>query len=63
MNVILVAPRVPYMLTFCCLTFLYSSVKLCRRRFLSTGSSTGNQNVVATNTASLTPVTIARGYR
>jgi hypothetical protein len=63
MNVILVVPKVPYMLTFCCLTLLYSSVKLCRRRFLSTGSSTGNQSVGATNTASLTPVTIARDYR
>jgi hypothetical protein len=62
MNVILVAPKVPYMLTFCCLTFLYSSVKLCRGRFLSKGSGPGNQNVGATNAASLTPVTIARGY-
>jgi len=62
-NVILVAPKVPYMLTFCCLTFLYSSVKLCRGRFLSKESGAANQNAGATNAASLTPVTIARGYR
>jgi hypothetical protein len=62
-NVILVAPKVPYMLTFCCLTFLYSSMKLCRGRFLSKESGAANQNAGATNAASLTPVTIARGYR
>jgi hypothetical protein len=61
-NVILVAPKVPYMLTFCCLTFLYSSVKLCRGRFLK-ATGAGNQNVGATNAASLTPVMISRGYR
>jgi hypothetical protein len=40
MNAILVVPKVPYMLTFFCLTFLYSSVKLCRERFLSTWNKT-----------------------
>lgn len=36
MNAILVIPKVPYLLTFFCLTFLYSSMKLCRWRLLST---------------------------
>jgi hypothetical protein len=36
MNAILVVPKVPYLLTFLCLTFLYSSIKLCRGRLLST---------------------------
>ena len=31
-NAILVAPKISYMLTFLALTFLYSSVKLCRER-------------------------------
>jgi hypothetical protein len=35
MNAILVVPKVPYMLTFFCLTLLYSSIKLCRGRFPS----------------------------
>jgi hypothetical protein len=35
MNVVLVVPSPSYLLTFLCLTFLYSSVKLCRGRFLS----------------------------
>ena len=39
MNAILVVPKVPYLLTFLCLTFLYSSVKLCRSRLLSTEST------------------------
>jgi len=34
MNAILVVPKVPYLLTFLCLTFLYSSIKLCRSRLL-----------------------------
>jgi len=36
MNAILVVPKVPYLLTFLCLTFLYSSIKLCRSRLLLT---------------------------
>jgi hypothetical protein len=36
MNAILVVPKVPYMLTFLCLTFLYSSTRLCRGRLRST---------------------------
>lgn len=36
MNAILVFPKPSYLLTFFCLTLLYSSVKLCRGRFLST---------------------------
>jgi hypothetical protein len=35
MNAILVVPKVPYLLTFLCLTFMYSSLKLCRARVLS----------------------------
>jgi hypothetical protein len=35
MNAILVVPKVPYMLTFLCLTFLYSSMRLCRGWLLS----------------------------
>ena len=35
MNAILVVPKVPYLLTFLCMTFLYSSVMICRGRFLS----------------------------
>jgi hypothetical protein len=33
MNAILVIPRPAYLLTFLCLTFLYSSIKLCGGRF------------------------------
>jgi hypothetical protein len=60
MSVILVAPKVPYMLTFCCLTFLYSSVKVCRARLLAKWSEApfhdsamgaGQQNAGATNLA------------
>jgi len=40
MNAILVVPKVPYMLTFFCLTLLYSSIKLCRGRFLSRWNNT-----------------------
>lgn len=35
MNGIVAVPRPSYLLTFLCLTFLYSSVKLCRRYYLS----------------------------
>ena len=35
MNAILVIPHASYLLTFLCLTFLYSSVKLCGDRFAS----------------------------
>ena len=35
MNAILVVPKVPYLLTFLCMTFLYSSIRRCRERFLS----------------------------
>ncbi len=35
MNAILVIPHASYLLTFLCLTFLYSSVKLCGGRFAS----------------------------
>ena len=38
MNVILAVPRSPYLLTFLCLTFLYSSVKVCRARLLARGN-------------------------
>ena len=31
-NIVLVAPKPPYLLTFICLTFLYSSVKVCGLR-------------------------------
>jgi hypothetical protein len=40
MNAILVYPKSAYLLTFLCLTFLYSSIKLCRGRFLSTRNKT-----------------------
>jgi len=40
MNAILVYPKSAYLLTFLCLTFLYSSIKLCRGRFLSTRDKT-----------------------
>jgi hypothetical protein len=35
MNAILVVPKPAYLLTFLCLTFLYSAVKFCGARFLS----------------------------
>jgi hypothetical protein len=37
MNAILVIPHSVYLLTFLCLTFLYSSVKLCGGRFVPAG--------------------------
>jgi hypothetical protein len=40
MNAILVVPKVPYMLTFFCLTLLYSTIKLCRGCFLSSRNNT-----------------------
>jgi hypothetical protein len=40
MNVIVALPRPRYLLTFLCLTFLYSSVKVCRARLLATGNKT-----------------------
>jgi hypothetical protein len=40
MNAILVMPKPAYLLTFLCLTFLYSSVKLCSGRFLSSWAKT-----------------------
>jgi hypothetical protein len=40
MNAILVMPKPAYLLTFLCLTFLYSSVKLCSGRFLSSWGKT-----------------------
>jgi hypothetical protein len=39
MNAILVIPKPAYLLTFLCLTFLYSFMKLCRRRFLDAHAS------------------------
>jgi hypothetical protein len=40
MNVIVAVPRPRYLLTFLCLTFLYSSVKVSRARFLARGNKT-----------------------
>jgi hypothetical protein len=40
MNVIVALPRPRYLLTFFCLTVLYSSVKVCRARLLATGDKT-----------------------
>jgi hypothetical protein len=40
MNVILVIPRPPYLLTFLCLTFLYSSLKVCRALSLNVEQNT-----------------------
>jgi hypothetical protein len=40
MNGILVVPRSTYLLTFLCLTFLYSAIKLCRRHYLNRLSQT-----------------------
>lgn len=39
MNAILVVPRLPYLLTFLCLTLLYSSIKLCRKNFFRHGAA------------------------
>jgi hypothetical protein len=38
MNVIVAVPRPRYLLTFLCLTGLYSSVKMCRAHLLATGN-------------------------
>jgi hypothetical protein len=35
MNAIAAVPRPRYLLTFLCLAFLYSSIKLCREREIS----------------------------
>ncbi len=40
MNVILVIPKPPYLLTFVCLTFLYSSLKVCRALSLNVEQNT-----------------------
>jgi hypothetical protein len=40
MNVILAVPRPRYLLTFLCLTFLYSGVKVCRARLMAEANKT-----------------------
>jgi hypothetical protein len=40
MNVVVAVPRPRYLLTFLCLTLLYSSVKVCRAHLLATGNKT-----------------------
>jgi hypothetical protein len=45
MGPILVVPRLPYLLTFLCLTLLYSSVKLCRGLLFAMKQSTRSPGV------------------